>query len=643
MSRAVEALMRPSRPDPASVSAVGRRAMISTSHPQATEAGLAALRQGGSAVDAYLAAAAVQTVIEPTMTSLGGGLVMSVYEPSAGKSRIVGGTSLLPAGDEGGALDDDAYWSGRTVTAPGWVCGAHAAWTKWGRLKWAELWSSALSCARDGFVVDQLLWGTMWEYRMVPGMYASGREVWHPNGRLVCVGEVLRQPALARTIEQLAEQGPDFFYQGEFARRYVDTARAAGGRITLDDMAATQQRAFERELPVLQLANGYELHTNGLMYALALNLASIGGLSGRGLPTEDAESLFLLMRIVEETWHHCLSFSQGGAFGTEELVAAVSPEEAVRLWPRVKAGPPRSFDGMNMDTNAIVAVDETGMVVHGTHSASGTPFGVGLMVDGVVLTRPLYHFARPIVTMPMGWGTSLLALRHGKPVFTAASPAISAVQNVLQNTLNVLEWGMAPGESVRQPMFGSPVYPGKRPMVEATMGEAVIAGVEQRGLRVKRVSPWEQEMGSCHAIQLCADGTIRGAADPRRLGRVAGDQGAGSCEQASRSWEASGPVHARPSVEQFGSATVADLEAIFNEAVLFSGAVGAQASVILGGRRADFAFGSANTELGLPMTTDTVMQVGSVTKLFNAAVIMTLVEEGQTRLGCARHQLHSRP
>jgi len=525
MNRDVEALMRPSRPDPASVSAVGRKAMISTSHPLATEAGLAALREGGSAVDAYLAAAAVQTVIEPTMTSLGGGLVMSVYEPSTGKSRIVGGTNLLPAAETAGEFDDEAYWSGRTVTMPGWVCGAHAAWRKWGRLTWGRLWSEALACARDGFVIDQLLWGTMWEHRAVPGMYAEGQQVWCPGGRLVSMGEVLRQPGLARTIEQLAEQGPDFFYQGAFAGRYVETARSAGGRITLEDMAAAQQMAFERELPALRLANGYELHTGGLMYALALNLATIGGLGKRGRPSEDAESLYLSMRIVEETWHHCLSFAHGSASREEALwkaVVAASPEEAEKLWPRVLAGPPRAFDGMNMDTNAIVVVDEWGMVVHGTHSASGTPFGVGLMVDGVVLTRPLYHFARPVVTMPVGWGTSLLALRDGRPVFTAGSPAISAVQNVLQNTMNVLEWGMEPGESVSQPLFGSPIYPSQRPMVEATMGEAIIAGVERRGLKVRRVSPWEQEMGSCHAVHLGEDGALRGAADPRRLGRAAG-------------------------------------------------------------------------------------------------------------------------
>lgn len=200
----------------------------------------------------------------------------------------------------------------------------------------------------------------------------------------------------------------------------------------------------------------------------------------------------------------------------------MSPENAERLWPRVKEGPPRPFDGMHLDTNAIVVVDESGMIAHGTHSTSGSPFGVGLMVDGVCLARPLFYFGRRSVTMPVGWGTSLLALRDQRPVFAAGSPSISAFQNVLQNTMNVLEWGMEPGESVQQPMFGSPIHPSKRPMVEASMGDAVIAEVERRGLGVDRVSPWEQEMGSCHAVHIDANGTLRGAADPRRLGCVAG-------------------------------------------------------------------------------------------------------------------------
>jgi gamma-glutamyltranspeptidase/glutathione hydrolase len=498
--------------------------MISTAHPLATEAGLSALRRGGSAVDAYIAAAAVQTVTEPTMTCLAGGLAVTVYDPAGGTVRGVGGMARLPAAEDG-ELDEDAHWSGRTVVAPGWVSGARAAWSRWGKLAWAALFEDAVICAREGFIVDQLLWGNMWEYRTVPGMYAAGREVWFPDGYLFSVGDVLRQPALARTLEQLAEQGPDFFYQGEFARHYVDMARAAGGRITLEDMATAQESAIDLELPALSLATGDVLYTTGVMYALALNLATVGGLEKRGLPTEDADTLYLLMRIVEEAWHHGLSLTEGSGYSPENLekaAEAVSPETAEKLWPQVEAGSPRPIEPMNLNTEGIVAVDGEGMVAFGTHSTSGSPFGAGFMVDGVTVARPLYFFARPIVKIPAGWGTSLLAVRDGRPVFAAASPGISAFQNIFQNARNVLTLEMEPGESVRQPRFGASWYPSRRAMVESSMGDAVIDGVEQRGMGLKRVSPWELAMGSCHAICIDGDGTRRGAADPRRRGRVAG-------------------------------------------------------------------------------------------------------------------------
>ena len=529
----VDVAGRPSRPDPANVSAVGSRGMITTSHPAATDAGLAALRAGGSAVDAYLAAAAVQTVVEPTMTTLAGNLYVTVYEPSTGESHTVAGFGELPAAQDG-PLDEVVRGSGRTVLPPGWVRGAHAAWKRWGRLAWSSLFAEALSCARDGFVVDPLLWGPMFEHRRMAGRYAAGRQVWFPGGRMVGPGELLRQPALARTIEQVAEQGVDFVYHGEFARRYVDVARAAGGRITLDDMAGVE--AVEMRMPSLPLADGSELRTVGPLLALMLNLVQVGELGTRGRPADDPESLYLLMRIVEESWHHGLAvpkdFEDRSRFDVpkdfhdpsrfDDLVAAMSPETAEKLWPQVESGPPRPFDAMNQGTNAIVAVDDTGMVAHGTHSSTSTAFGVGLMVDGVIVPRSMVIFADPVVPMPTGWGTSLLMLKDGQPVLAAGSPSISAVQNILQNTVNMQEWGMDPAESVSQPMFGASSYPSRRPMVEATFGDAALAELDRRGMGVTPVSPWEPEMGSCHAVRIDADGTLHGVADPRRLGRAAG-------------------------------------------------------------------------------------------------------------------------
>lgn len=220
-------VVRPSRPDPAYVSAHTRTGMISTSHLAATAAGVRALQAGGSAVDAYLAAAVVQTVVEPTMTSLAGTMLVSVFDPATRTSRIVGDMGGLPS-EEDGRLQEHERWSGRMVMRPGWVLASDAASRRWGRLAWAELFTDAIAAARAGFEVDPLVWGWMFEARRVAGMYPPGRDIWFPDGHLVRLGDVLRQPALARTLEQLATQGPAYFYEGEFAQHYVDVAQSAG-------------------------------------------------------------------------------------------------------------------------------------------------------------------------------------------------------------------------------------------------------------------------------------------------------------------------------------------------------------------------------------------------------------------------------
>src|SRR5262249_54303227 len=88
------------------------------------------------------------------------------------------------------------------------------------------------------------------------------------------------------------------------------------------------------------------------------------------------------------------------------------------------------------------------------------------------------------------------------------------------------------------------------------------------------------------------------------------------------------PAQARPGADRIGKTTVAELQRIVDRAASASGAVGVQVSGILGDARADFVAGSANVELGTPMTPETVIQIGSTTKVLNAAMIMTLVEQG---------------
>ena len=253
------------------IHATSRQAMVSTSHPLATAAALDMLRRGGSAADAYIAAAAVQVVVEPPMTTFGGGLGMNWFDGASGRTTLIYGRFGRPAAEDG-SWDEAGADGGRTVAAPGWLNGAHAAWRRFGRLRWSALFEHALAHARDGFVIDPQLWGWIWEYRYKMARFAAGQRLWYPQGHLLNVGDRLVQPELARTITRLqADDGLEWFHCGDFAQRYVAAAREDGGRITLEDMAAHRDTALVVEAAPVGRYRGYEIHAPGsTLVALAL-------------------------------------------------------------------------------------------------------------------------------------------------------------------------------------------------------------------------------------------------------------------------------------------------------------------------------------------------------------------------------------
>jgi gamma-glutamyltranspeptidase/glutathione hydrolase len=486
--------------------ATATRAMVSTSHPLATSAALDMLRRGGSAADAYVAAAAVQVVVEPPMTTFGGVLQMTWFDSLAGKSTLVAGGFGRPAA-ETGDWDEAGADSGRTIAAPGWLVGAREGWRRFGRLRWAELFEHALAHAREGFTIDPQLWGWVFEYRLKAARFPEGQRLWYPNGHLLNVGDVLVQPDLARTIAMIqSDEDLDTFYRGEFAERYVATARADGGRITLEDMARQRDSGIAVEAEPIGRYRGYDIHAPGAnLIALALGAVEHGDLRALGPAAENPETLYLQMRLVEEIWHEGLAPKGMGS---------------ADLWSRVAGRPSNPYDAWNPGTNALVVFDGDGNVASGTHSCSSAPFGNGHIIDGVWLSRPMIVWGQP-TPAPRGISTSLLLAKDGKAALAVGSPSISCVHNILQNTINVIEFGMSARASASQPLFGAPWHPSRRAMIEGAFSERHFAHLTARGMGFRRVSPDECEMGSCQMVTAGPRG-LDGVADMRRRGQAAG-------------------------------------------------------------------------------------------------------------------------
>lgn len=236
---------------PAAIAAPEARGpFVAAANPLAVEAGLAVLRRGGSAVDAAVAVQAVLGLVEPQSSGLGGGAFMMAYDAATGEVTSYDGRETAPAAatpelfhENGRPLAfRDAVLSGRSTGTPGAVALLAMVQAEHGRLDWRDLFGDAERLARDGFVVSPRLAG------FIAGAGGQARTRWadayftKPDGGRYAAGDVLRNPAYAETLADIAAGGADAFYRGRIAREIVG-AVAQGprpGALTEADLAAYQ-------------------------------------------------------------------------------------------------------------------------------------------------------------------------------------------------------------------------------------------------------------------------------------------------------------------------------------------------------------------------------------------------------------------
>lgn len=231
-----------------------RGPFVAAANPLAVEAGVRVLRDGGSAVDAAVAVQAVLGLVEPQSSGLGGGSFMMVYDAASGEVTSYDGRETAPAAatpelfyENGKPLDfPAAVLSGRSTGAPGAVAMLALAQQEHGKLPWSALFCDAERLARDGFTVSPRLAG------MIAATRGQARTRWadayftKPDGTRYVAGDVLRNPEYARTVADLAAQGPDVFYRGRIAQEIAATVaqEPRPGALTVEDIAA--YRPIER-------------------------------------------------------------------------------------------------------------------------------------------------------------------------------------------------------------------------------------------------------------------------------------------------------------------------------------------------------------------------------------------------------------
>jgi gamma-glutamyltranspeptidase/glutathione hydrolase len=240
---------RSASPPPVAVSTpMARGPFVAAANPLAVEAGLKILREGGSAVDAAVAVQAVLGLVEPQSSGLGGGAFMMVFDARTGEVTSYDGRETAPAAatpelfhEDGRPLGvGEAILSGRSTGAPGAVAMLAMAQAAHGRRPWSALFGDAERLARDGFVVSPRLAGFIAATRGQARTRWANAYFTKPDGTRYVAGDVLRNPAYARTVAELAEGGAEVFYRGRIAQEIAATVaeEPRPGALTVQDIAA---------------------------------------------------------------------------------------------------------------------------------------------------------------------------------------------------------------------------------------------------------------------------------------------------------------------------------------------------------------------------------------------------------------------
>jgi gamma-glutamyltranspeptidase/glutathione hydrolase len=370
------------------------RGVVATSQPLAAEAGRDILRAGGNAFDAAVATAAALNVVEPTSTGLGGD-VFAMYRTANGDVGAMRAAGPAPEGatrervreslTDGGADPTTVTMPERgphTVTVPGTARGWEATVDRFGDLNLGRVLEPAIRLATEGFPVTEVV-AAQWRHAEDLFEAPAAREAYLFDGAAPDVGQSVRLPALGGSLERIAETGADVVYEGAIAAAIAETVQAAGGVLTVGDLAA-----FEVEWPdpLSTSYNGaevYELGPNnqGQIALEALNVAA--EIDAGAHPAGSGERVHAFLEAMK------LAFRDGHHYITDPEFEPVQPlhdpdfaaERAALLGEEpldeVPLGVPGS-PGEDADTVLLTTADDAGNLVSFINSRY-MGFGSGLV------------------------------------------------------------------------------------------------------------------------------------------------------------------------------------------------------------------------------------------------------------------------
>src|SRR3954469_15045860 len=520
---------------------MGRRGAVAANHPLAAQAGLLALRAGGNAVDAAVATAFALSVVEPMMSGLGGDGFYHVFDAKTGRATVFNGTGPAPK-----AATPERYAGGipRTgplsVSLPGLVAGLGMMHQQFGRLPWRDLFIEAIHYARDGFAATPHYRHFAAEHVATLRADPRSAAVFLANGEAPTVGGAIVQPELARSLEEIAAEGPECFYRGKLASRLTAACREHGTLIGEADLAEFEA---ERQEPIAIDYRGFTVleappNSTGFVLLQELKIAEQFELKAMGLGSAD------LVHVMVEAKK--LAFADRERWGADSrsidppFGELLSDGYAGRLAARIdrnRAAPTRAMADAAGDTTYFCTADGEGNAVSGIQSInSGWGSGVTAGDTGILLNNRMAYWhldpAHPNYLPPgrrrRHTKNPPLVLKDGALWCVFGTPgADNQVQINFQVATAMIDFGLDPQQAAEMPRWTSMVpgqyanYPHDGPdvlTIERRFPEEIRRELARRGHKVDTVGDLD---GPCSVEIIRRDtetGMLLAGSDPRRDG-----------------------------------------------------------------------------------------------------------------------------
>ncbi|XOV77803.1 MAG: gamma-glutamyltransferase [Aestuariibacter sp.] len=536
----------------------GTSFMVTAAHPYASWAGRRIIDQGGSAIDAAIAVQAMLTLVEPQSSGLGGGAFILYFDNKTKTLHTFDGRETAPQAANAFLFMQgtrkipwrDAVVGGRSVGVPGVLRALELAHSEFGRISWDKLFADAALTAENGFEVTPRL-EKLVALDMHPGLheFIESKMYFHPAGKPIKAGFVRKNRRLAKTLNRIASEGADYFYEGEVAKRIAEKVQKSPinpGLLTKEDIS--NYRAKKRD-PVCGTYRTYRIcgmapPASGGISVLQI-LKMLEPFNMQQYEPNEAEAIHLFTQASKLAYADRDMYIADTDFTNIPFAALINSSYLSRRAEYIAkdksirwAKPGEAYAGVFLqkddsyelpNTSHIAIVDKEGNAVSMTSSIEYA-FGSGLMVEGFLLNNQLTDFAfspsrggyrvlnrvepgkRPRSSM----SPTMVFDDKGKLVLVIGSPGGSRIISyVAQTIIAVLDWGLDIQQAINLPKVTN--RNDYTALERGTGIEALQEPLKKLGHNVKII-----DLNSgLHGVQL-KDGVLIGGADPRREGIAVG-------------------------------------------------------------------------------------------------------------------------